>query len=55
MAIGSGGNFALSAAKALVDTDYSAEEIATRAMKIAAEICVYTNGNMILESLDEES
>ena len=43
MAIGSGGNFALAAAKALGDTDFDAEEIAPRAMKIAAEICVYTN------------
>ncbi len=53
MAIGSGGNFALSAAKALMDQDMTAEEIARRAMKIAAEICVYTNNNLILESLDD--
>lgn len=53
MAIGSGGNFALSAAKALMDQDMTAEEIARRAMKIAAEICVYTNENLIVESLDD--
>ncbi len=54
MAIGSGGNFALSAARALIDTDMSAEEIARKAMKIAAEICVYTNENVVLEVLDAE-
>ena len=42
-AIGSGGNYALAAARALVDTDMSAEEIARKAMAIAADICVYTN------------
>ena len=52
MGIGSGGNYALSAAKALVYQDLSAEEIARRAMKIAGEICVYTNDNVIVESLD---
>lgn len=52
MAIGSGGNYALAAARALVETDYSAEEIASRAMKIAAEICVYTNDSLIVESMD---
>ncbi len=51
-AIGSGGNYALAAARALIDTDKSAEEIAWRAMKIAAEVCVYTNDNIILESLE---
>ena len=55
MAIGSGGNFALAAAKALVDTDKSAEEIAKKAMEIAAEICVYTNNNIVVESLDATS
>jgi len=50
--IGSGGNYALSAARALMAVDgLSAEEIARRAMKIAAEICVYTNNNVILETL----
>ena len=52
MGIGSGGNYALSAAKALIDQDLSAEDIARRAMKIAAEICVYTNENLVVESLD---
>ncbi|WP_309084224.1 ATP-dependent protease subunit HslV [Chelativorans sp.] len=52
MAIGSGGNFALAAARALLDTDKSAEEIARRAMEIAASICIYTNDNIVLESLD---
>ena len=50
--IGSGGNYALAAARALLDSDKSAEEIARRAMAIAAEICVYTNGNLVVESLD---
>ena len=50
--IGSGGNYALSAARALLAVDgLSAEEIARRAMKIAAEICVYTNNNVILETI----
>lgn len=52
MAIGSGGNFALAAAKALAETDLDAETIARRAMRIAAEICIYTNENVILESLE---
>lgn len=54
MAIGSGGNFALSAARALVDTDLDAETIARKAMTIASEICVYTNSNFIVETLDVE-
>ncbi len=54
MAIGSGGNYALAAARALADTDKSAEEIARKAMEIAADICVYTNGNVIVETLDAE-
>ena len=49
--IGSGGNFALSAAKALIDTDMSAEEIAIKSIQIAAEICVFTNNNITLEKL----
>ena len=53
IAIGSGGNYALAAARALAETDLSAEEIARRAMRIAAEICIYTNDNVVLESLDE--
>ena len=51
-AIGSGGNYALAAARALYDQDLDAEAIARRAMAIAAEICVYTNGNLTVESLD---
>lgn len=49
--IGSGGNYALAAAKALYEQDLSAEEIAGKAMKIAADICVYTNENVIVEAL----
>lgn len=49
--IGSGGPFALSAAKALIDTDLSAEEIALKSMKIASEICIYTNQNIIMEKI----
>ena len=51
-AIGSGGNYALSAARALVTIDsFSAEEIVKRSMKIASELCVYTNGNILIETL----
>lgn len=49
--IGSGGNYALAAARALKDLDLTAHEIATRAMKVAAEICVYTNDNVTIEEL----
>jgi ATP-dependent HslUV protease subunit HslV len=52
MAIGSGGNYALSAALALIDTDKDAETIARKAMEIAASICVYTNQNVVVETLD---
>ena len=51
-AIGSGGNYALAAARALIDMDMDAEAIARKAMAIAAEICVYTNTNVTLESLE---
>ena len=51
---GSGGNYALSAARALADTELSAEEIARKAMAIAADICVYTNGNLTVETLDAD-
>ncbi len=51
MGIGSGGNYALAAARALLDTDMDAEAIARKAMAIAADICVYTNNNLIVESL----
>ena len=50
-AIGSGGNYALAAARALIDTPAPAEEIARKALAIAAEICVYTNGNVTLERI----
>lgn len=50
--IGSGGPFALAAARALVDLDdMDAEEVARKAMKIAADICIYTNENVVLETL----
>ena len=50
--IGSGGNYALAAARALVDIDgFSAEDVARKAMGIAADICVYTNRNVTVESL----
>jgi len=51
IAIGSGGNYALAAARALLPTDQDAEQIVHAAMKIAAEICVYTNNNLVVESL----
>jgi ATP-dependent HslUV protease subunit HslV len=51
-AIGSGGNYALAAARALADSDMDAEAIARRAMEIAGEICVYTNANVVVETLD---
>lgn len=50
-AIGSGGNYALAAARALMDSDLSAEQVARKAMSIAAEICVFTNGNVIMETI----
>ena len=50
-AIGSGGNYALAAARAMIDTDKDAEEIARSAMQIAADICVYTNGNLTVERI----
>ena len=52
LAIGSGGNYALAAARALYgNTDLSAPEIAEKALRIASEICVYTNGNIIVETV----
>jgi ATP-dependent HslUV protease subunit HslV len=52
IAIGSGGNYALSAARALIDIDgMDAEQVARKAMAIAAEICVYTNENLTVESI----
>jgi ATP-dependent HslUV protease, peptidase subunit HslV len=51
MGIGSGGNYALAAARALVDQPLTAEEIVRKSMTIAGEICVYTNGNLVIESI----
>jgi ATP-dependent HslUV protease subunit HslV len=51
-AIGSGGNFALAAATALYDHVADAEEVARQAMKIAADICVYTNENLTIETIE---
>jgi ATP-dependent HslUV protease subunit HslV len=53
--IGSGGNFALAAARALVDYESDAETICRKAMKIAADVCVYTNESLTMESLDSAS
>ena len=51
-AIGSGGNYTLAAAKALKDeTDYSAEVIAEKALKIASSICIFTNDNIVVEKV----
>lgn len=50
-AIGSGGNYALAAARALQNTDMSARDIAVEAMTIASEICVFTNGNLVVEEV----
>jgi ATP-dependent HslUV protease subunit HslV len=52
MAIGSGGNYALAAARALVDIEAEAETIVRKAMKIAGDICVYTNHSLVIESLE---
>ena len=54
MAIGSGGNYALAAARALYDTKTKPQDIAEKAMKIAADICVYTNHNLVVETLKED-
>ena len=53
-AIGSGGNFALAAARALMTSNKTAEEIAREAITIAADICVYTNGRMTVESIKND-
>ncbi|MEL7320331.1 MAG: HslU--HslV peptidase proteolytic subunit, partial [Pseudomonadota bacterium] len=50
-AIGSGGNYALAAGRAMMESDLGAEDIARKAMAIAADICVYTNGNLTVETL----
>ena len=49
--IGSGGNYALAAAKVLIDTDLTAEEIAKKSIKVAADICVFTNSNITMEKI----
>ena len=49
--IGSGGNYALAAAKVLMDSDMSSEEIAKKSLKVASEICVFTNGNVTTEKV----
>ena len=49
--IGSGGNYALAAAKVLMDSEMSAEEIAKKSLKVASEICVFTNGNVTMEKV----
>jgi len=55
MGVGSGGTYALAAALALVEEEkYSAEQVARKAMKIAGDICVYTNHNLLVEVLDPE-
>lgn len=51
-AIGSGGNYALSAARALMEYEQDPETLARKAMKVAADICVYTNDQVTMESLD---
>jgi ATP-dependent HslUV protease, peptidase subunit HslV len=51
-AIGSGGNFALSAARALVDYEPDAEKLARKAMQVAADICVFTNDQLTMEVID---
>ncbi|NIJ08794.1 ATP-dependent HslUV protease subunit HslV [Sphingomonas vulcanisoli] len=52
-AIGSGGNYALAAARALVDYEDDPETICRKAMAIAADVCVFTNGNLTLETIDD--
>ncbi len=54
-AIGSGGNYALAAARALKDYEDDAEKIARRAMAIAAEVCVYTNDQLTIETLESDA
>ena len=49
--IGSGGNYALAAGKVLMDTSMSAEEVAKKSIKIASEICVFTNDNIKVEKI----
>ena len=49
--IGSGGNYALAAAKVLAETDMSAEDIARKSIKVASDICVFTNNNVTVEKV----
>ena len=49
--IGSGGNYALAAAKVLMDTNLSAEEVATKGIKVASDICVFTNDKIKIEKI----
>ena len=49
--IGSGGNYALAAAKVLAETDMAAEDIARKSMKVASDICVFTNNNITVEKV----
>ena len=49
--IGSGGNYALASAKVLMDTELNAEEVAKKAIKVASEICVFTNDNIKIEKI----
>ena len=49
--IGSGGNYALAAAKVLMDTELNAEEIAKKSIKVASDICVFTNSNLSMEKI----
>jgi len=53
-AVGSGGSYALAAARALYEYEANAEVLARKAMTIAADICVYTNHNLTIETLDAE-
>ena len=53
-AVGSGGNYALAAARALYDSVDDPTEIAKKSLQIASEICVYTNGNMMTESIEKQ-
>ncbi len=55
VAVGSGGNYALSAARALYSYEKDAEKLGRQAMEIAADICVYTNSNFSIEKLDLKS
>ena len=51
MSIGSGGNYALAAARALYNTKLDAEKIATQSLEIAADLCIYTNNNITIEKI----